>query len=305
MDTVCAPDVTPRHQLVVPAAWVAMLAVSELPEILLATATVHAPDWLLWAKIGFLAAFAGLALWWRALRRLRSYGLVLLAFFLALKMSAWVGSTAWWQDRFARPDVSFARGFAGLFLLDTGVALVVIAALCALKRRPRNFFLTRGRLDAPIAPVAWLGIKAGESWRAFGWIFAGAAGVCVLFPTVIAIAPSATMIARAAPLLPVVLLLAAINAFNEEIYFRSSLLSTLNDALGKGQTLLLSAVFFGLAHYLNGSPPGVPGVLMTGFLAWLIGKSMLETGGFLWPWFIHFVPDVVVFASYALLRVQP
>jgi hypothetical protein len=44
---------------------------------------------------------------------------------------------------------------------------------------------------------------------------------------------------------------------------------------------------------------------MTGFLAWLIGKSMLETGGFLWPWFIHFVPDVVVFASYALLRVQP
>jgi len=131
--------------------------------------TVCAPDWLFWAKIGFLAAFAGPTLWWRALRRLRSYGLVLPAFFLALRMSVWVGSTAWWQDRFARRDVSFARGFAGVFLLDTGVA----------------------------------------------------------------------------------------------------------------------------------------GVLMTGFLAWLIGKSMLETGGFLWPWFIHFVPDVVVFASYALLRVQP
>ncbi len=40
---------------------------------------------------------------------------------------------------------------------------------------------------------------------------------------------------------------------------------------------------------------------MTGFLAWILGKSMLETRGLLWPWFIHFVPDVVIFASYAVL----
>jgi hypothetical protein len=30
---------------------------------------------------------------------------------------------------------------------------------------------------------------------------------------------------------------------------------------------------------------------------------MLETKGLLCPWIVHFVPDVVVFASYALLYV--
>ncbi len=30
---------------------------------------------------------------------------------------------------------------------------------------------------------------------------------------------------------------------------------------------------------------------------------MLETKGLLWPWVMHFVPDVVVFASYAIAYV--
>jgi membrane protease YdiL (CAAX protease family) len=64
------------------------------------------------------------------------------------------------------------------------------------------------------------------------------------------------------------------------------------------------AVFFGLGHWLYGSPPGFIGFLMVGFLAWLLGKAMLETRGFLWPWLIHFVPDAVIFFSYALLFVQ-
>ena len=109
---------------------------------------------------------------------------------------------------------------------------------------------------------------------------------------------------RAVSLLPAVLLFAAVNAFTEEVYFRASFLSTLHEVIGRGHTLLISSVFFGLAHYLYGSPPGIPGALMTGFLAWLLGKAMLETGGLGWPWLIHFAPDVVVFASYAILWVQ-
>jgi hypothetical protein len=44
---------------------------------------------------------------------------------------------------------------------------------------------------------------------------------------------------------------------------------------------------------------------MTGFLAWLLGKSVLETKGLLWAWFIHFLPDVVIFYSYAIAWMQP
>jgi len=61
---------------------------------------------------------------------------------------------------------------------------------------------------------------------------------------------------------------------------------------------------FYLAHYLYGSPHGVTGFLMTGFLAFLLGKSMLETKGFLWPWLIHFLPDVVIFFSYAYVWIS-
>ena len=63
-------------------------------------------------------------------------------------------------------------------------------------------------------------------------------------------------------------------------------------------------VFFGLGHWLYGSPPGLLGAAMVGFLAWLLGKAISETEGFFWPWFVHLVPDVVIFFSYALLFVQ-
>jgi len=164
--------------------------------------------------------------------------------------------------------------------------------------------LVKGELGAPIEPVRWLGIRKGESWRQFGWIFAFVAGLCVSIPVLLSLHPSPGALSRAAPLLPAVFLFAAVNAFNEEVYFRSSFLTTLKDILGKNQTLMISSVFFGMAHYLYGSPPGVIGFLMTGFLAWLLGKSMLETRGFFWPWLIHFVPDVAVFASYAISWVR-
>jgi hypothetical protein len=35
-----------------------------------------------------------------------------------------------------------------------------------------------------------------------------------------------------------------------------------------------------------------------------MGKSILETRGLAWAWFIHFVPDVVIFFSYALIAVR-
>ena len=35
-------------------------------------------------------------------------------------------------------------------------------------------------------------------------------------------------------------------------------------------------------------------------LAFLLGKSMLETRGMGWAWFMHFVPDVFIFFSYAM-----
>ena len=74
--------------------------------------------------------------------------------------------------------------------------------------------------------------------------------------------------------------------------------------IGKSHTLLIILVFFGLSHWLYGSPNGPVGFAMTGFLAWIMARSMLETRGLLSPWLIHFFPDVVIFFSYALAYVR-
>lgn len=292
------------RRILIWAAWAAMLVVSDLPDILITKLGGAIPLWMLWAKAGFLAAFLVLTLAWRAVRPLLQYAVVFLVLFLSLSLTGLVRNTDWFQSRFNYTGVSFFTGYAAVFVLDIIVALMVLAVLRLMKRDRGAFFFVKGRLDAPIEPVRWLGIKAGESWKTFGWIFAAVAALAVSVPTILGIAPSGETFSKALPLLPVALLLAAINAFTEEAYYRCSLLSTLHEVIGKTHTLLLTVVYFGLGHWLYGSPPGLPGFLMVGFLAWLLGKSMLETKGFLWPWFIHFVPDAVIFFSYALLFVR-
>jgi membrane protease YdiL (CAAX protease family) len=281
-------------------AWTVVLLVSDLPDILLHEFSLPIPGWLSWVKVVVLAVSLGACVVWKTVRPLLPFLFVFLVFYLALQASTWIGDNSWWQNLFGRKDSSFTVGYLEVFIRDAGVALAVIGSLFVVKRRRREFFLVKGQLDAPIEPVRWLGIRDGESWQTFGWIFALAASLAVLIPTILTERVSTATLVRAIPLLPSVFLFAAINAFTEEVYFRLSLLSTLNEVIGKTQTLLMSAVFFGLAHYLYGSPPGLIGFLMTGFLAWLIGKSVLETRGLFWAWFIHFCPDVVIFASYAL-----
>lgn len=298
------PPVPQSRRLLVSAVWALILLISDLPDVVIHGLGVPIPGWILWAKIAVLAAFLGLCLLLRRLRPLWRLGLVMLVFYLALAGTGRIRDTAWWRGGFGAADVSFTFGYLGIFLLDSAVALSVIGALWAVMGQRSRFFLARGQLDAAIRPVRWLGIKPGESWRTFGWIFAAVAGVGVAVPTFLGLRPTASVLLAATPLLPAVLLFAAVNAFNEEVYFRLSLLATLEEVIGARQALLVNVVLFGLAHYLYGSPPGVVGFLMTGFLAWLLGKAILETRGLAWAWFIHFVPDVVIFLSYALAWVR-
>jgi membrane protease YdiL (CAAX protease family) len=285
-------------------AWLSILFVSDLPDILSSTIFGQVSPWLFYGKVAFLALFFGACLLWGKLRPLQPYASVMLVFFLALTASDWVRNQAWWQGLVSDTETSFFLGYLRPYLRKAGVTLVVIVALWVVKRRRSDFFLVRGQLDAPIEPVRWLAIRQGESWRTFGWIFALCAAVAVAVPTLMGLNLSADLLARVVPLIPAVLFFAAINALSEEICYRAVLLSTLPQVIGRNQALLINAIFFGLAHYLYGTPSGLIGFLMTGFLAWLLGKSILETRGLFWAWFIHFLPDVVIFFSFAAAWVQ-
>jgi len=283
-------------------AWISVLAVSDLPDIVSRYAAGSVPASLFWYKISFLCLFLALCILVRRVSKLLPFAVIMLVFFLALAASDMLKNAGWWKGLIpenAKP--SFFMVYLRPFARDIGVTLTVIAALFLIRKKRSGFFLVRGEPGAEIEPVPWLGIGKGESWMKFGWIFAIAASLIVAIPTFWSIKPEGRLLVKCIPLLPAVLFYAAINAFNEEIYFRSTLLSTLTEVIGKTNTLLINVVFFGLAHYLYGSPPGLTGALMTGFLAYLLGKAMLETKGFAWPWFIHFLPDVVIFCSYAIL----
>ena len=285
-------------------AWAAMLIGSDLPDILMSGLGAPIPSWMFWGKTAFLALFFVMTRLSQALRPLWHYALTLFTLFLALGLTALLRGTAWFQGQFNFKGVPFFKGFAALMVLDILVALAVLTALWLMKRERKAFFLVKGRMAASVEPMRWLGIRAGESWKTFTWIFGGVAALAVAVPTLIGISPSGSTLLKALPLLPACVLLAAVNAFTEEAYFRCSLLSTLHEVIGRGHTLGLILVFFGLSHWLYGSPSGIVGFAMTGFLSWIMAKSMLETKGLLSPWLIHFLPDVVIFFSYALAYVK-
>jgi hypothetical protein len=94
--------------------------------------------------------------------------------------------------------------------------------------------------------------------------------------------PSAAALGKVGPILPSILSYAALNAFNEEITFRSPMLATLERVRGSGQTLWMSAYFFGIAPYF-GTPGGIVGGVLSIFMGWKVGKGMVETRGFSGP----------------------
>jgi len=36
---------------------------------------------------------------------------------------------------------------------------------------------------------------------------------------------------------------------------------------------------------------------MAGFLGWLLARSVVDTRGMFWAWFLHFLQDVVIFTA--------
>lgn len=296
-------DIKPAR-LRIAAAWTIMLLVSLLPNILWHELAGGSARWLFWAKIAFLAALVGVSSAWKPIRALRNFVLLLLAISVAEELVAQLTALPFWQGWFGGFGASFAVSMAGIQLGRLLVSLLMIGVLLALGYRRGDFFLVRGQVDAPIKPVRWLGFPKPEPWTRFGgqWVIYISLGLLAFL--IIGGRPSLQSFLQAAPMLPAVLVLAAMNAFNEELSYRSTLLAGLERFVGSQHALWNAALFFGLAHYF-GVPYGIVGVLMSTFLGWMLGKSMLETRGFFWAWFIHFVQDVLIFSFMAAGSITP
>lgn len=291
----------PEHQPVastIAIAWVVTLLASSLSDIVWFERTGAVPLWLLWSKMGLLSALI-LPSWpWQPIRALRPFLIMLLAITALMRASSWVlDSAAWnaWQGR-----QSFAVAALAIQLLKLGVALLLIGLLFLLRRERQRFFLVKGNLTATATRVGWLGgASPGPLWR-FGLVFTLVVIVIQIFMFILPLSPSASTIGRLMPLLPVILLLAVSNGFNEEITLRAAPISTAIEVLGRSHAIAMAAVLFGLAHYLGGIPSGVLGVLTTTFLGWFFGKCMVDSKGFFWPWLFHAAQDILPFTLMAL-----
>ncbi len=296
------PSSSPR--LLIPVAWVLTLCVSHLPNVLMYEFAGGIPAWLPWVKMGLVAVLAGVALFWKPLRPLCNFFLILLGIFVSEEVVSRLTGSALWRGWFGGEGAAFTLSMLDIQLGRLIVSLLVIAVLLLLGYRRADFFLTRGQLDAPITPVRWLGFPKPDPWTRFGGQFALYISLGTLLFLILGGRPSAAALRGALPMLPAVLLFAAMNAFNEEMTYRASLLAGLETVIGPQHALWNTALFFGIGHYF-GVPYGVIGVVMASFLGWLMGKAMLETRGFCWAWFIHFLQDVLIFSFMAVGSITP
>jgi membrane protease YdiL (CAAX protease family) len=241
------------------------------------------PSLLRWTLLAALFCAASVPFLWKAARPLRTYAgmlvlLMLLAVFFWNAFPTWMSRQAWFPD---------ASGYAAAFLMQAPklvAALVMMATLTLLGYRRGEFFVSsdgHGKL----------------------WIGSGVVAALIMGVTMVVYLQTTTAEAKGAAgairYLPLALLLAAMNSFAEEMLYRGVLLGPLLRQVTANQAISMTAVLFGIAHY-QGTPSGFPGMVLTFMAGWVFGLAMVETRSILLPWFLHFVPDAVIFVNSAL-----
>lgn len=181
------------------------------------------------------------------------------------------------------------------FTLQTLTLAASLAAVVFVYFYDRQAFATffRFRVKLTGAPA--------ETWIALGPLLA------VMFTLGTTIFMSASVTAQHGQingvffrLLPLVFLLAATNAWTEEIFTRFVIVAGLHGKMPPVAICWISALVFGLPHFF-GTPSGVFGVLAAGLMGWLLAKSVVETRSMTWALVIHFLQDVVIFGGGAMV----
>jgi len=291
----------PRIQTVLLAAGL-LLVGSDLATILSREWFGAVPGWLFVLRSGVLA-LAAVLLWLHApMRRLAGLALVLTVVVLAQAAVGHPGLRA-----ALRGMIAVDGGLLDVVALGVAqkalIAVPVLAVLLAVCRGPRRAHLGTGNLLAPVGRIAWLRI-GGDGFR---WnVLAPVAALLIALGTFAGVVMTvfgggtAPQVQRLVPLLPAILLLAGLNAFLEGVIYRNAICGPLRNSLPVGTLALLAGVYFGIAHFY-GAPSGVTGVVMASFLGWFLCRAMIETQGFLLPWAVHFVQDLVIFGLAAVL----
>lgn len=304
MDAAIEATRQPHTRWITLAAWSLALTASLLPVVLWDQITGMSTAWLGWVRITLLAVVVAVAIAWKALRPLRDFAIVLLIINAGSFFAGKLNFTYLWIQRL----LGSGSLVATLQPDETGklaITFVMLLALLALRYSWRDLYLTAGKLDAPITPIKWLGFPKPDPWWKFGLQYGFYIPLGIAVVMWLAARPTgADFLQKVVPVIPAILLFAALNALYEEFVYRASMLAVLESAVGIMNAWWISAVFFGIGHFY-GVPYGWVGILLATFTGWLWGKAMVETRGFAWAWWMHFLMDVIIFTFMAVGAVTP
>jgi membrane protease YdiL (CAAX protease family) len=276
-----------------------MLIASVVPDIVCRRAGASTPFWLALMPTALLVAGAMVVVRSERFRKLAGFFLALgaLRFGWFVLVPLIEGNST-----FQSYDHHLSWGaqmFVGRLLLVLG-AFLMAATLLGSGIGRRDLFLCIGDLRAPAQPEPILWFRRAIPWTRFGTQLLVIFGVALPLFLFFSVHPDFSQASRLWILLPWCLATAALNAANEEFQFRSVLLARLRNVLPQKEALILTAAFFGLGHYF-GQPSGFGGIILAGIAGWIWAKSMVETRGFAWAFFIHMVQDIVIFCFLALV----
>lgn len=285
-----------RSLLSVPAvtAWAFVLVGTLFPVVATRAVLGQEPAWLVPLQFVLVVGLLGATIVSGRLRALRVFALVLLVGQLQILVD-W-GTVA----RVLDVTTSGFWGWAGDRTVSFLFTVGLVAVLLGVGYGRDDLFLRRGDLGAAFEPVSVPGLGEPRPWR---WYALRWGGGIVLVTLVVAALQGGRFwlgdlsVGGLLVAVPVILAMAAANAFSEEFLYRAAPLSELANALGKHQALLLLGTVFGLNHYY-GTPSGLAAVALGVFLGWFLGKSMLETRGIGFAWALHVLLDIVVFSTF-------
>jgi len=219
---------------------------------------------------------------------------MLVVFLVIYVVEGWLFFTAIPQSQINRDvfggDPNLA--FFGERLMRIGAVVVMLVVLLLMGLRRRDFYLAVGDLKATAEPTRLKIPHKPQPWTTFGRNYAFISVGLLLFFLIPALQPS--LAGFSVGLLVFAAICAGMNSFAEEFLYRAALIPQVLPIFGKGATLMLVPAWFGLAHYF-GVPNGLTGVLLAGVGGWFFAKSMIETRGIAWAWFLHFLADFTVY----------
>lgn len=274
----------------------ALVAVVALPTAVASTALGKAPSsgYGQTASLLTLGACVAMAGRSQALSKLRSFAVVWIAYFVAdvaMHRALIAAGFIEWTER--TPKYQWVAIVSTLILLPT-LAMVITARAMAFSRS--GLRLVVGDVRAA-GSIPW-------SSRHLPWMAIGPASIAVVIAsgTIVAVttSPAQADLEEVLAWLPVGIVFAAVNAFQEELRFRLVPLATLVPAVGADSALWMTSAIFGLAHWSGANPSGPVGFAFAALGGAWLAKSILDTDGVAWSWLIHATSNMALFAFLVL-----